>query len=232
MSLIFSSGLQNVPFRYCNRTEHALDLTSTLFQPGRQHQVMSKLGYWLIYGKAWPGSRQFYDMPVGIVGIDAFEVDALHNRRDAQASLHQFLTPDELRLFVGNSEGIMVCLSGTHTHTRSFTVITLKVSYQRAGMSISNAPVPVSRVGVVKIGGHFDAPHAEQISKERMCTLNIAADGGDMMQSMAQGHITGDVVYSLNVDCRGHECFSPLALPDVIFHIIAYRRHYCVIGRT
>src|SRR5258708_3347866 len=107
-------------------------------------------------------------MSVGIVGVDTFEVDTIQNRCDAQPGLHQFLAPGQLCLFVGHSKSIVVCLPSPHLHTTSFVRVALEVGNQRAWTPVSYAPIPVGRVGIIKVGGHLDAPQTKQISKESM----------------------------------------------------------------
>ena len=43
--------------------------------------------------------------------IDALEVDAIHHRRDAQPGAEQPLAEGELRLLVGDGEGVVVRLA-------------------------------------------------------------------------------------------------------------------------
>src|ERR1051326_2269404 len=48
---------------------------------------------------------------------------------------------------------------------------------------------------IIKIGGHFDAPHPKQFSKERVGALDVAANSCDVVQALAEGHVAGNFAY-------------------------------------
>src|ERR1051326_8610329 len=102
--------------------------------------MLTELAYWLIDGKAGTGRCQLYNVPVGVVGVDALEVDTIQDGCDAQPGLNQFLTPYELCFFVGDGECVVVRLPGAHAHVASFVRVALKVGDQRTRTSISYAP--------------------------------------------------------------------------------------------
>src|SRR5262249_39641151 len=62
-------------------------LRPLLLQPGRELQRMPQLGGGFIDREAWASRRQLDDVAVGVGGIDAPEVDAIHDWRDAQSRL-------------------------------------------------------------------------------------------------------------------------------------------------
>src|ERR1051326_4623921 len=105
--------------------------------------MLTELTYRLIDGKARAGRCQLYNVPVGVVGIDALEVDTIQDGCNAQPGFNQFLTPYELCLFVGDGECVVVCLPGAHAHASSFVRVALKVGNQRTRVSISYTPIPV-----------------------------------------------------------------------------------------
>lgn len=131
-----------------------------------QLQLMPKLGHWFINRKAWPGRRQLDNVPIRVIGIDALEVDSIQNRCYSQASIHELLTPRQLGFFIFNGKCLMVCLSGTYTHATFPGWLALKVRDQGTWSSISHTPVPVRRVWIVKVRGHFHALKLQKIAKK------------------------------------------------------------------
>src|SRR3989442_11631083 len=179
---------QGLPLRRGNRAQLLFNRGTALFQPERELQISAKIANRLIDSKARASGCQFHNVSIGIIHVDALKVHSIQNRCDAQASLQQFLTPGKLCLFVGNGKGIMMRLTCPHAHAGTLLWIATKVGNQRTWTPIPHSPIPVCRLGVIKIGGHFNAPHTKQFSKERVCTLNVAANSCNVVQSLAQRH--------------------------------------------
>ncbi len=82
----------------------------------------------------------------------------------------------------------MVRLTGTHAHAWAFARTAFKVGNQCARASVSHAPIPVRRLRIIKIRGHLDAPQTQQVSKECLCALDVAADSRYVVHTLTQRH--------------------------------------------
>src|SRR5260370_3056302 len=150
-----------------------------------------------IDSEAWPHRCQFHNMPIGIVGVDAFEVHTIQYRCNTQTGLDQLFAPHQLHLLVSHGEREVMRLTRADLRVARSDRVAFKVGNQRAWASIAHPPVPVSRGGIVKVGSHLHSSHAEQIAKEALRAPYIPANGGDMMHTLTQSHTTPDSPHRL-----------------------------------
>ena len=139
------------PHRRGDRLQLRLDLTAMPLQPRRQHQPLPQRLDRLVRGEPGAERRELDDVAVGIAGVDALEVDAIHDRRHAQPGTHEALPPRELFLFVLHRERKVMCLSGADARPQRVLVLPLEVRDERARASVLVTPVPVRLIRVVEV---------------------------------------------------------------------------------
>ncbi len=65
-----------------------------LFQPGGEAQVLAQFGGVFVYGEAGANGGQFDDVAIGVAGVDALKVDAIHDGGNGNAGALNPLAPD------------------------------------------------------------------------------------------------------------------------------------------
>src|SRR5207249_8123489 len=114
------SKLRVVPRGGSNGTKRVFNDGSALFQPGWKFEVFAEVGDVFVDGEAGAESSEFDNVAVRVVEVDGFEVDAIHDGGNAQASFKQFFAPGKLGFFTGDGEGEVLGLSGTHAHAAGY----------------------------------------------------------------------------------------------------------------